>query len=146
MKILSVSDVITNSSSEVFIVHSKPEFQDSINEEVPELLKKICEAVEEDIEEMLCCSVSPVTGVDKDWGYYYNEKDLIIESVDDNSIPGWLMDFIQEIPYLSKFRDRFYGYYAEDLGEKNLPVYDWKVNDYVLKSNRIESVQRRHLG
>ena len=146
MKILSVSDVITNSSSEVFIVHSKPEFQDSINEEVPELLKKICEAVEEDIEEMLCCSVSPVTGVDKDWGYYYNEKDLIIESVDDNSIPGWLMDFIQEIPYLSKFRDRFYGYYAEDLGEKNIPVYDWKVNDYVLKPNRIESVQRRHLG
>ena len=56
------------------------------------------------------------------------------------------MDFIQEIPYLSKFRDRFYGYYAEDLGEKNIPVYDWKVNDYVLKSNRIESVQRRHLG
>ena len=146
MKILSVSDVITNSSSEVFIVHSKPEFQDSINEEVPELLKKICEAVEEDIEEMLCCLVSPVTGVNKDWGYYYNEKDLIIESISDNSIPGWLMDFIQEIPYLSKFRDRFYGYYAEDLGEKNIPVYDWKVNDYVLKPNRIESVQRRHLG
>jgi hypothetical protein len=146
MKILSVSDVITNSSSEVFIVHSKPEFQDSINEEVPELLKKICEAVEEDIEEMLCCSVSPVTGIDTDWGYYYNEKDLIIESINDNSIPGWLMDFIQEIPYLSKFRDRFYGYYAEDLGEKNIPVYDWKVNDYVLKPNRIESVQRRHLG
>ena len=146
MKILSVSDVITNSSSEVFIVHGKPEFQDSINEEVPELLKKICEAVEEDIEEILCCSVSPVTGIDTDWGYYYNEKDLIIESVNDNSIPGWLMDFIQEIPYLSKFRDRFYGYYAEDLGEKNIPVYDWKVNDYVLKPNRIESVQRRHLG
>ena len=146
MKILSISDVITNSSSEVFVVHSKPEFQDSINEEVPELLKKICEAVEEDINEMLCCSVSPTTGIDKDWGYYYNEKDLIIESINDNSIPGWLMDFIQEIPYLSKFRDRFYGYYAEDLGEKNIPVYDWKVNDYVLKSNRIESVQRRHLG
>ncbi len=146
MKILSVSDVITNSSSEVFIVHSKPEFQDSINEEVPELLKKICEAVEEDIDEMLCCSVSPTTGIDEDWDYYYSEKDLIIESINDNSIPGWLMDFIQEIPYLSKFRDRFYGYYAEDLGEKNVPVYDWKVNDYVLKPKRIESVQRKHLG
>ena len=42
MKILSVSDVITNSSSEVFIIHGKPEFQEEINEKIPEFLRQLC--------------------------------------------------------------------------------------------------------
>ena len=61
MKILSVSDVVTNSSSEVFIIHAKPEFQEEINQEIPEFLQELCDLFEEDIDDMLYTEVSDET-------------------------------------------------------------------------------------
>ena len=150
MKILSVSDVITNSSSEVFIIHAKPEFQDEINQEIPEFLKEICDLFEEDIEDMMEFEVSDETYIDEGWYYYVHKNDLLIHSISDNTIPGWLMEIIEDLNYTKKFRDKFSGYYAEDLGEKDLPYYDWnhKPDEPGLKHRmeNIRSIQRHHLG
>lgn len=150
MKIISISDVITNSSSEVFVIHSKPEFQEEINKEIPELLKNVCEVIDLNIDKMMEFNVSDKTYIDEGWYYYVNKGDLLIYSTEDNSIPSWLMDLIDSLPYIPKFEDKFSGYYAKDLGKKDLPYYDWnhKDNEPALKHKKveIESVQRHHLG
>lgn len=150
MKILSISDVITNSSSEVFILHAKPEFQEEINEEIPEFLKEVCNLFEEDIEDMLYTEISDETYIDEEWYYYVHKNDLIIHSNSDNTIPQWLMEIIDNLPWTKKFRDKFQGYYAEDLGEIDLPYYDWnhKPDEPALKHRmtEIKSIQRHHLG
>lgn len=150
MKIISISDVITNSSSEVFVIHSKPEFQEEINEEIPEFLKNICEIAELDIDEVMEFDVSDETYIDDGWYYYVNKKDLVIRSVSDNTIPSWLMDLIDSINYLPKFKDKFSGYYAKDLGKKDLPYYNWnhKPDEPALTHKEVEipSIQRHHLG
>ena len=146
MKILSISDVITNSSSEVFIIHGKPEFQDRINEEVPELLAKICNVLELDIDDILTTRISTETGIDDDWYYNFNKGDLIIESVSDNTIPYWLMEFIEDLYYFPKFRDMFSGYYAEDLGEVDRKRYDFNKGEMIYYKDNVRSIQREHLG
>ena len=149
-KIISYSDVITNSSSEVFVIHSKPEFQGEINEEIPELLNQICDAVDLNINKMMEFDVSNETYIDEDWYYYVHKGDLLIYSVSDNTIPYWLMDLIDSINYLPKFKDKFSGYYAKDLGKKDLPYHDWnhKPNEPALTHKEVEipSIQRKHLG
>lgn len=150
MKIISVSNVITNSSSEVFIIHAKPEFQEEINEEIPEFLQELCDLFEEDIDDMLYTEVSDETYIDEDWYYYVHKGDLLIYSTYDNSIPGWLMDTISDLNYTKKFKDKFSGYYAEDLGKIDLPYYDWnhEPDEPALKHKmtEIQSIQRHHLG
>lgn len=146
MKILSISDVITNSSSEVFVIHSKPEFQEQINEEIPELLKEMCDLVGLDIYDIMSFEVAEESEIDSDWQYYTAKRDLLINSCSDNSIPDWLMRFIEDLPYLPKFEDKFSGYYAEDLGKKEIPYYDWETKSYKISLQEIESIQRVHLG
>ena len=97
INILSISDVITNSSSEVFIIHGKPECQDELNEEIPELLNKLCEAINLDINKIMDFEISDSTYEDEDWNYHVENNDLIIRSQNDNSIPSWLMDFIESL-------------------------------------------------
>ena len=120
MKIISISDVITNSSSEVFIIHAKPEFQEEINKEIPEFLNQLCELVGENIDEIMEFDISDETYIDTDWYYYVHKNDLVINSVSDNTIPYWIMELIQSLETVSKFKDKFGGYYAEDLGEKEV--------------------------
>ena len=146
MKVLSISDVITNSSSEVFIIHSKPEFQDEINQEIPELIRNLCESIDLDIDEMMEFSISDFSGINEGWEYYQHKNDLIIDSVSDNTIPYWLMEFIDSLYCFPKFRDKFSGYYAKDLGEKEIPHYNWNTSEKELRKEEIESVQRHHLG
>lgn len=147
MKIISVSNVITNSSSEVFIIHAKPEFQKEINEEIPEFLKQLCNLFEEDIEDMMEFEISDKTYIDDGWYYYVHKGDLLIHSTSDNTIPGWLMDIISDLNYTKKFKDKFSGYYAKDLGEIDLPYYDWNHEPALKhKMTEIQSIQRHHLG
>lgn len=146
MKIISISDVITNSSSEVFVIHAKPEFQKEINEEIPELLTQVCNIFDLDINDTMEFNVSDKTYIDEGWYYYVNKGDLLIYSTEDNSIPSWLMDLIGSLPYIPKFRNKFSGYYAKDLGEKDLPYYDWNHKVLKHKNTKIESIQRHHLG
>jgi len=146
MRILSISDVITNSSSEVFIIHGKPEFQDELNEEIPELLEALCDSIGLDVDDMMYFEVSNSTYIDEDWEYPVENNDLIIHSQSDNTIPSWLMEFIEYLYNFPKFQNKFFGYYAEDLGEKELPRYNWNKRKYEKRKKEIESIQRHHLG
>lgn len=146
MKILSISDVITNSSSEVFIIHSKPEFQDEINKEIPKFLEKLCKVVGEDLHTIMTFEISDKTEIDEDWLYYKAKNDLLIHSAEENSIPYWLINVISDLISIPKFKDKFSGYYAKDLGEINLPYYDWNSGEEKTKLTEIQSIQRIHLG
>ena len=99
---------------------------------------------------MMEFDVSDETYINEDWYYYVHKGDLLIYSTDDNSIPGWLMDIISDLNFTKKFKDKFSGYYAEDLGEIDLPYYDWnhKPDEPALKHKmtEIQSIQRHHLG
>lgn len=149
MKILSVSDVITNSSSEVFVIHAKPEFQDEINKIVPELLTNICNVVDLNIDGIMFFEIAQKDEIDEDWYYHTSKNDLIIHSSYENSIPSWLMEFIQDLYWFPKLENKFYGYYAKDLGVIDMPYIDW--NDpyeerLKTRPKEIESIQREHLG
>jgi len=146
MKILSVSDVITNSSSEVFVIHAKPNLQAEANDIIIELLNNICEATGDNIDDIMEFKVSDESYIDEDYGYNVEKGDLLIHSTSDNSIPGWLMDFISDLSYVKCTQPYLDSYYAEDLPEKHLPVYNYKIGDYELKPTKIQVVQRVHLG
>ena len=147
MKILSISDVITNSSSEVFIIHAKPEFQEEINEKIPEFLRQLCAVFDINADDIMEFETSCTTRVDTDWFYYTVKGDLEIYSTEDNSIPGYIMEIIEEIPFIKKFRNMFSGYFAKDIGEKEMPYFDWNSDETIkTKKREIESIQRIHLG
>lgn len=107
--IQNISDVITNSSSEIFIC------QTDNPEEVAETIKEVLTTVydslkkarscsgkntmalyEDDLDGILSISVADNDYTDSGWGYSYKKGDIIIESEYDNSIPSILMDFIHE--------------------------------------------------
>lgn len=111
--IQNISDVITNSSSEIFICQTdKPE-------ETLELMREVLSSVYENlkkardnggkntysyygetIDDLMSIYIAEYDGGDSDWGYTYKKGNIIIESTDDNSIPTILMDFIYEFfPY-----------------------------------------------
>lgn len=151
MNILSFSDVITNSSSEVFVLHPKPEVNKSEFEcEIEVLLESLCRLAGKDPDDMYTIYSSETSYIDEDYHYNVEVGDVVIESNDDNSIPSWLMEFIGEINYMPKFKDKFSGYYAEDLGEKKMPMYKWnnekRQYEDIIELRKIESIQRRHLG
>lgn len=150
MRIISFSDVITNSSSEVFVLHPKPEVnKEDLLYEIEEMLNTLCELTGEDPNEMYSIGSAGCTTINEDWWYYQEEGDIIIESISDNTIPGWMMDFIEEIYSMPKFEDKFSGYYAEDLGKKPIPHDVWisgegsKITDEPME---VKSIQRIHLG
>lgn len=109
IKIQNISDVITNSSSELFICKSEnpQEVADTIKEVLTDVYENFRKArscagkntlslYEESLDEILEISVADHDGEDSDWGYSYKKGDIIIEGLYDNSIPPILMDFIYE--------------------------------------------------
>lgn len=92
----SISDVITNSSSELFVVHN----QKSKNQEIEELIDKVITAAGLVPSELY---KTWVASNDMTYDFYRHIKikrgDLVIESVTDNSIPGWVMEFIESLDY-----------------------------------------------
>lgn len=150
MKIISFSDVITNSSSEVFILHPKPEVnRKDLLHEIEEVLDTLCELTGEDPARVYCTDISDTEGINENWEYYQAEGDILIESVSDNTIPGWMKDFIEYLYSMPRFEDKFSGYYAEDLGKKSIPHYKWVSGEGDVKTYEpvdIESIQRIHLG
>jgi len=146
MKILSISDVITNSSSEVFVIHSKPEYQSIINKEVPEVINTLCKSINLDIDNILYYDIADSSYTDEDWLYNVHKNDLLIKSTDENTIPLWLMEFIESLYYFPKFRDKFSGYFADDLKEEDRKVYDFNDDEYKIVKLPVRSIQREHLG
>lgn len=107
--IQNVSDVITNSSSEIFVCKSNNP------EETVALLREVLESVYENykkarkhangedvpfygetIDELMTIDISDKEYTEKYWGYTVHEGDVVIESTSDNSIPEILMNFIHE--------------------------------------------------
>lgn len=109
IKIQNISDVITNSSSEIFICKS------NTPEDTAELIRDVLTSVYENLkrardnagkntyayygetlEDLIDIYVAQNDYTDSGWGYSYKEGDIIIESTEENSIPPILMDFIYE--------------------------------------------------
>ena len=98
MKIQSFSDIITNSSSELFIIHNPKENGDKITEFLQELYNLLKRDIDNDmyIEPV---GTSQVQKVAKE-GYKCKKGDLLIWSSNENSIPYPIMDLIEDLPYL----------------------------------------------
>lgn len=97
IKVQSASDVITNSSSEIFIVSSNSTDRQKLAEDIREMLEVICKAVGYgDLEDTLIVEVFNESFGNKGWrGYTANKGDILIRSTKDNSIPGFIMDFLE---------------------------------------------------
>lgn len=107
--IQNISDVITNSSSEIFICQTDNPEQTA--ETIREVLTSVYDNLQkarscackntkaywgETLDDLLTITVADRDGGDSDWGYTYNAGDILIESTEDNSIPSIMMDFIYE--------------------------------------------------
>lgn len=107
--IQNISDIITNSSSEIFICKSENP------EETVELLREVLSSVYDNlkkandhagrntfsyyggtIDDIMTISVATHDFTDSYFNYKYKKGDILIESTDDNSIPPLIMDFIHE--------------------------------------------------
>lgn len=93
--IQSISDIITNSSSEVFVIKG----QEERNQEIMDLITGLYNLLGRDIDDDLEIFISDEMFSDPDWNYKYEEGDIVIYSNDDNSIPYAIMVFIEELPY-----------------------------------------------
>lgn len=103
MKIQSFSDIITNSSSELFIIKNPKEK----GEEITEFLQGVYELLGRDMDDDLY--IEPVGAEEisevADYGYKTKKGDLLIWSTSDNTIPYAIMKLIEnlgslfDIPY-----------------------------------------------
>lgn len=91
IKIQSISDIITNSSSEVFVVKTNK------HAEVAKLLEDICDVLGIKIHEIIEFVSATEHGKDHDFGFKWNKGDLLIYSADENSIPYPLMQLIENL-------------------------------------------------
>ena len=108
IKIQNISDVITNSSSEIFICKSDN------SEQTIELLEEVLTSVYENykkardhggfntysyygesLSDILTIRIADDDYKDSWYGYNISKGDVIIESTSDNSIPIIIMDFIE---------------------------------------------------
>lgn len=91
IKIQSISDIITNSSSEVFVISTDK------HAEVAEFIRSICDIFGVDMDEIMTFDSATENGRIRGWDIKYKKGDLIIESTGDNSIPGIIMTIIEEL-------------------------------------------------
>lgn len=107
MKIIGYSDVITNSSSEVFVI--KP--QDGIDSEellaeIDDFIQSLCDTMGYD-DPGLYSYVADQNYQDSYFcNYNYFLGDILIHSDADNSIPWVLMDAITDLDCIPKFENK----------------------------------------
>lgn len=117
INIQSISDLITNSSSEVFIcsVSGDP--------------NSVCDSLQEFIDELMrLCGydgydyagaevyVADSDGRDKWYDYSWKEGDVIVESREDNSIPYVIMEALKNLPYIPRFENEVTNIKRHHLG------------------------------
>lgn len=91
--IQSFSDIITNSSSEVFIIES------SDHEKIKTFLADVCEVFGWDVNDLMTFESVEEDGEVEGWDSTYKAGNLLIWSTDDNSIPDIIMDIIRELKW-----------------------------------------------
>ena len=95
-KIQSMSDIITNSSSEVFIVSTDN------HEKIINFINDVCEVCGLNTNDLMCFESTDRDGSVEDWtDTDYKKGDLLIYSADENTIPYYIMEIIEELPYLN---------------------------------------------
>lgn len=98
MKIQSFSDIITNSSSELFIIKNPKEE----GEKITEFLQGVYELLGRDMDEDLCINTANNNTIREvaDHGYKAKKGDLVIWSADENSIPYAIIALIENLDSL----------------------------------------------
>lgn len=91
--IQSFSDIITNSSSEVFVIESKD------HEKIKTFLADVCEVFGWDVNDLMTFESVEEDGEVEGWDSTYKAGNLLIWSADDNSIPSVIMDVISEMKW-----------------------------------------------
>ena len=113
LKVQSIADVITNSSSEIFIIQDPKNLEGTLESyggflyDIEEYCNMYIECQKAKNSDGVCwygdswedCfeeSIADNKQYDSDYEYGYNAGDLLIESTGDNSIPWEVMDHIEE--------------------------------------------------
>lgn len=107
--IQSVSDLITNSSSEVFICQVDTNDTEALESEIESLINTLMEAlgyVNDDYYTGAVVEIADEDGIIEGWNYKYKKGDILIWSREDNSIPWNIMDILGNLDYLPKFEDK----------------------------------------
>lgn len=91
--IQSFSDIITNSSSEVFVIESKD------HEKIKTFLADICEVFGWDVNDLMTFESVEEDGEVEGWDSTYKAGNLLIWSTDDNSIPSIIMEIISDMKW-----------------------------------------------
>lgn len=107
--IQSVSDLITNSSSEVFICQVDTNDTEAMKSEIESLINTLMEAlgyVNDDYYTGAVVEIADEDGVIEGWNYKYKKGDILIWSREENSIPWNIMDILGDLDCLPKFEDK----------------------------------------
>jgi hypothetical protein len=91
--IQSANDIITNSSSEIIIMQGSDEEKQRVMEIFADLWKAA--RIPNDSYWGYRSYIADRDFHDEDWGYSVKKGDLVIESETDNSIPYWLLEFLE---------------------------------------------------
>ena len=118
IRVQSVSDIITNSSSEVFICTTNGN-QDELATEVQEFIDTLMKVLGYENDEFYTGATVEVAKEDgkvEDFGYKYNKGDLLIWSKDENSIPWNIVGILEDLDILPKFEDNISDVTRHHLG------------------------------
>lgn len=107
--IQSVSDLITNSSSEVFICQVDTDDTEKLRSEIESLINTLMETLGyegDDYYTGATVEIADRDGIVEGWDYKYKKGDILIWSRDDNSIPWNIVQILEYLDYLPKFEDK----------------------------------------
>ena len=107
MKIKSISDIITNSSSEVFICscNNPKKLAKEVREFIDTLMKTLGYQ-KDNYYSGATVTVAKSDGEIDGWGYLYNKGDLLIESNGENSIPYHIVEILEDLAWIPAFEDK----------------------------------------
>lgn len=92
-KIQSISDIITNSSSEVFIIDTKQHTR------ISDFIKDICDVCGWNMDSIMEFESVTTDGHIDGWDAKYKKGNLLIWSSGENSIPYPLMELIESLAW-----------------------------------------------
>lgn len=117
--IQSVSDLITNSSSEVFICQVDTNDTEALKSEIESLINTLMETlgyINDDCYTGAVVEIADEDGVIEEWDYKYKKGDILIWSRGENSIPWNIIEILGDLEYLPKFEDKVTNVERHHLG------------------------------